>query len=555
MDNPSTDNFKVLVVGKDRGPKLFGRPYHSYKAATTALLLKLGYDAQETTDITNNVDHGKSSSLINARRWISKNKLRRFEGQKVKVICALDARSSYDEAWVDVMCLIFEKHSKKDESPFVAAVIQNKDMLESNKHLKKFFPALESAIVPKTSNENCRDESQIDVSFNRYMSESLSGLGNSFGPETSNDKLLPLLEHNVNIVLETMDDASAPHLERIIGNLEPFEIKTLPLGQTGKKDVKAWSSEKVIMFGRTGSGKSTVAQMLTKGCLDAFHDSATDFYESCSSDCGSPSRFMASPAMSATSSSSSASKANSSASRDLPFRTFEISSNARGMTTKIQRGEGRGWHVTDTPGFGEAPQGSTVSSEEAKEILKKFVIDTCGIYSHFVYVVKKDRMTFYDDYLWTFFNKVFVGAEENFSVVVTGCTEDLSREDENHLQKVFKGCKNFIYVDFPPVHSNLGVEEEMTDSRECSLKVLEDGLSSLGVADRDCWEGKYSKENHKFIKSDIKAKFKGLSDVDVLNSVIALSCNYLVVRPARSIEGFFQKSKIDENFTLLLPQL
>ncbi len=86
------------------------------------------------------------------------------------------------------------------------------------------------------------------------------------------------------------DHIFAPQFGNVMNKLQSIEfIRDV-------KDLRAWRSEKVLLFGRTGSGKSTIAQMLTDGDLD-----------------------------------------------DHP--KFQAGSGAKGETRQVQRCEGRGWYV------------------------------------------------------------------------------------------------------------------------------------------------------------------------------------------------------------------
>ena len=276
------DNLKVLVVGF--GPYrphanigILNSEYSKYKDSTFAAIRRCGYEVIETTDITVSEE---GQSLVDARRWISRNSLRKHDGEKVKVICTIDAQTTINPSWVDIMCLIF----KRKNSSLVAAVMESK-AIPSNKHLKKFFPSLDSTVVLEAANDNCGD-------------------------------ILPLLKRSSNIVLENMTGHGCmPHLKRIIEDLEPFKIEARSC--IAKRDMKAWSNEKVILFGRTGSGKSTIAQMLTRGHLNAPIGSDIMFEESSSS----PSRFKASPSFRASSSSRSSFRTSSSAAAASPSRS------------------------------------------------------------------------------------------------------------------------------------------------------------------------------------------------------------------------------------------
>ncbi|KAG0626282.1 hypothetical protein M758_2G116600 [Ceratodon purpureus] len=424
----------ILVIGN--GPSKSPTD-GTYWGSVAAALQERGHDVKLTTDIFELTELKNSlmdSPLESARRWISRNSLRRMAGQGVKIICAMGTEGQSDLSWwSSVMKLVFKGGYRA-----VAAVLQV--------------------------------ESLRSCDFFRHV--------------------------DVVEVRETKEDASAPYLDLLINDrLEPF---TIPLSRQDKAMMThAWSSEKVILFGRTGSGKSTTAQMLTHGHLDP---SAT---------------------------------------------IFKASSSARGVTSEIQRAEGRGWHVTDTPGFGETKSG-TVSSKHATDIITKFIGNIGGNYSHYVYVVKKDRVDTFDERLWKFFSeKVFHGAETNFSVVVTGCEQPLSTEDEDHLKKTFAGCNTITGVNFPPTNTDdAELEEDHKEERAESLVELEDAFARLGVSECSCKEGMYSKENLKFEKSGGRSLF-GTVGGDLFH--------YLIVRPISAVGRSLHKTEIDEEF-ILLPQ-
>jgi GTP-binding protein EngB required for normal cell division len=380
---------------------------------------------------------------IDAIRWISWNSLRRLDGEYVKVICCLDADDRNDKSWVDMMRFVFDQHSHS-----VAVVLKNNEI--------------------------------------RSKYELLGEPGSA-------------------IVLENLKDVANcnKRLQSVVNNLEPFKISA----ETVKnKEIKAWTNEKVILFGRTGSGKSTIAQMLTRGRLDS----------------GS---------------------------------IFKASSSAKGVTSKIVRDEGRGWHVTDTPGFGEA-KGGTVTTKEATDIIKHFVIKICGSYSHYIYALKRGRLDVYDEKLWNFFNKVFAEAETNFSVVVTGCDKRVSAEDESRLQNTFKGCKNFFFVDFCAIEDgDQELEKENETARSKSLLGLENGLAKMGVKSQFCSEGLFSSESLDGVKGGLRSSitYSPVSMGATLDGIVVGAVNQLIFKPVAAVGRYFHKSEIDESF-ILLPQ-
>jgi GTPase SAR1 family protein len=192
---------------------------------------------------------------------------------------------------------------------------------------------------------------------------------------------------------------------------------------------------KVLVFGRTGSGKSTIAQMLTHGELLVDDDHST---------------------------------------------SFQASSSARGKTRDIVIHQGGVWHATDTPGFGEVAQGGTLPTKEAANIIVK------------ERVRKVSYFHVYDERLWKFFNQVFAGAVEkkNFTVFVTNCDEEThipqQDHDETALRQTFSGCERLIYVSFPPiVREDDELENENREIRRESLDRLERKLKDAELADWD----------------------------------------------------------------------
>ncbi|CAM6065304.1 unnamed protein product [Sphagnum tenellum] len=188
---------------------------------------------------------------------------------------------------------------------------------------------------------------------------------------------------------------------------------------------------KILLFGRTGSGKSTVANMLIKGNLE-------------------------SPLL------------------------FETSSGIRGKTISFQREENDEYMVVDTVGFGEVERG-TVSDVEARNRLYDFFtkINETG-YNYFAFVRKWGKIDELDTRLWNFFKKAFEGVERNFVLLFTQCKHSTLQENMEEVKATFEGCSKFIAVDFPPRSKQKGSnpvrvrqDEKM---RARSLEHLQDEL-------------------------------------------------------------------------------
>lgn len=219
----------------------------------------------------------------------------------------------------------------------------------------------------------------------------------------------------------------------------------------GRKRFGPWSPERVILFGRTGSGKSTLAQMLTLGKLD--HGGSH----------------------------------------------FRASSGVRGGTEGMESGEGRGWYVVDTPGFGEPDSGdSTVPTLLAQHKLKHFVECKEGAFSHHLFVLRKDRIDRLEVSLWKFFKLLFaLGGKQitnHLSIVISNADQDWLDENRSYLQQTFEGCSSFLTAEFPPNDADDAEAEGVYEQvRADSLRTLEEGLAQLGRFDLASDFGKKSR--------------------------------------------------------------
>lgn len=160
---------------------------------------------------------------------------------------------------------------------------------------------------------------------------------------------------------------------------------------------------RILLFGRTGSGKSTIANMLARGHLDA----------------------------------------------PLLFKT---SSGVRGETLHVQREECDEMVVVDTVGLGESEHGR-VSTQEAQRILYNFFTKVEEGFHYFAFVRKWGRNDLLDEQLWKFFRQAFKGAEENFLVIITHFDKPEAQlkdpETNRSLVKMYAPCRTWVCVDFP----------------------------------------------------------------------------------------------------------
>jgi hypothetical protein len=160
---------------------------------------------------------------------------------------------------------------------------------------------------------------------------------------------------------------------------------------------------KVILFGKTGEGKSTIANVLITGGIDE--------------------------------------------------QPFPVGHGMTGCTSRVQTQCGRGWTVTDTAGLGEA-EGGKVSTEQAEKIIIDFLKSVRGEYSHIIYVKKAtNRFDVIDEKIWKIFERVFIGAEECFTVLFTEGTSRWLEENWESLPSWVKnrGQQNVLITNIPPI--------------------------------------------------------------------------------------------------------
>ncbi|CAM6087973.1 unnamed protein product [Calypogeia fissa] len=389
---------------------------------------------------------GKSPSAI-ARRWISRNALRRILIDRLVVVvcvftCAVRNTCryemfSYSYCWVDVFGLIFQDHKEA-----VIMLVNTEGIVdvipESTKTELERFVQYHELPAKNIIYSNLTDG---DDTFSKVVDESIQ----------SNRKI----SHDGNLLraISFWPSVSRRHTEDMQNrspraSLHPPVIP-LPVAVSSEKEMFGpWGPERVILFGRTGSGKSTLAQMLTLGDLDPHN------------------------------------------------KKFMSSSGIRGGTSEIEHGEGRGWYVLDTPGFGE-PKGaaSTISTQEAERKIKKYVKMLEGTFSHYVYVVRAARLDQLEERLWKFFLKLF-GEEikQHFSVVVSEADEEWVQNNLPELRACFIGCESFLSAEFPPIDkTDQDMEDLYQGIRKESLQKLEENLSELNRVDMHCSYGKNSK--------------------------------------------------------------
>ncbi|KAG0583516.1 hypothetical protein KC19_3G143100 [Ceratodon purpureus] len=190
---------------------------------------------------------------------------------------------------------------------------------------------------------------------------------------------------------------------------------------------------KILLCGRTGSGKSSIANMLVKSHLN-------------------------------------------------PPLLFPTSSGVRGKTISCQREESREFVVVDTVGLGEAEHGSVMDDEARNMLYDFFVKISQESYNYFAYVHKWGKLDHLDGELWAFFQKAFVGAERNFVIIFTHCSPKALEENLEDIMGAFEGCERYIPVDFPAAskpEASSSVRTRRNDKlRTDSLLILQESLAT-----------------------------------------------------------------------------
>ena len=185
---------------------------------------------------------------------------------------------------------------------------------------------------------------------------------------------------------------------------------------------------KVVLFGKTGDGKSTVANALVTGGIE-----------------------------------------------DLQFA---IGHGVKGCTSEMLTLEGRGWTVTDTVGLGEG-EGGQVSTQDAENLISEFLRKVKGQYSHVIYVKSSaNRFDVLDESIWKSFKRIFKGAEGAFTVLFTKGNEDWLDTNYATLPDWVKsvGRENVFITDIPPISDKEVREKRNKDVREKSVRKLETDL-------------------------------------------------------------------------------
>lgn len=180
----------------------------------------------------------------------------------------------------------------------------------------------------------------------------------------------------------------------------------------------------LVLFGLTGQGKSSIANMLIQG----------DIYQE--------------------------------------KNTFMINDSAVGASVQIECSINDEFEVYDTIGIGETRFGSVPHKKAVRKIRDYF--SRCKVPLNYIaYVKKKGRFTDEDREMFDVFKEIFKGGEKNFIIIITDSEPAWVNENLKAIRKNL-GNHPIISVDFPQKN-----EYELATKRTESLQRLKTELSSL----------------------------------------------------------------------------
>lgn len=197
-------------------------------------------------------------------------------------------------------------------------------------------------------------------------------------------------------------------------------------------------SNNIILLGRAGVGKSTIASMLCCGYL-------------------------------------------------VPNNNpFEIDDGVRGVTLNFENrvSKSKMWNIYDTIGLGESILGN-VPHQIAQQRIVEFLKKVKTKFTYICIVKSKDRIDELDPLIIKATTEIFKGAESNFVLIVTHANNTWLNKERSSLVEVYGNIPMFA-VDFPPAleedeNDEDGVEYEKMKERKRtnSFHALENWLESL----------------------------------------------------------------------------
>lgn len=188
--------------------------------------------------------------------------------------------------------------------------------------------------------------------------------------------------------------------------------------------------KRIIFFGKTGVGKSSVATMLYQGKL----------------------------------------------SKD--YNPFMISDSAIGCTVDCKRIDSSTWSIYDTIGLGETQDGR-VPHDVAKKRIVEFLKNLRVPFNYICIVKKRGRLDQIDPIICSAAREIFAGdTANNIVLIVTDATDEWITTEENSLKEVF-GNIPMCAVNFPGVSTDPELEQIYLRRRNESYTKLVSFLNNL----------------------------------------------------------------------------
>ena len=147
------------------------------------------------------------------------------------------------------------------------------------------------------------------------------------------------------------------------------------------------------------------------------------------------------------------------------------------MECKTYSNEKSIYEIIDTIGIGETELGST-PHEQAVENMELFLRQLCIELHHVCFVVPAGRFDGLNEVFWITFNKIFAKSANNIAVIVTKCEKEWVEKNKTDIESIL-GHVPIIGVDFPPYSNNPLREEPNIEDRKESLEKLENFLLTI----------------------------------------------------------------------------
>ena len=136
------------------------------------------------------------------------------------------------------------------------------------------------------------------------------------------------------------------------------------------------------------------------------------------------------------------------------------------------------YSIIDTIGIGETELGST-PHEQAVESMENFIGQLSVELHHICFVVPAGRLDGLNEVFWIAFNKIFAKSADNIAVIITKCDDEGWIEQNKTDIESIMGNVPVIGVNFPSKSNNPQREELNIKDRVRSLDMLEEFLLTI----------------------------------------------------------------------------